>query len=96
MDKDRENFLEIVVKFRNSLHNNGVFINENQEPYSIYKWKQNSYEFKDGEQITLGINSDLWNEYIRFTREFISIFTEVIEHPTIKKHRLIADITEQI
>jgi len=96
MDKDRENFLEIVVKFRNSLHNNGVFINEKQEPYPIYKWKQNSYEFKDGEQITLGNNSDLWNEYFRFTREFISIFTEVIEHPMVKKYRLIADITEQV
>ncbi len=96
MNKDRKNFLEIVIKFRDSLHTNGVFINEKQEPPPVYKWKQNSYAFKDGEQITLENNSDLWAEYFRFTREFINIFTEVIEHPTVKKYRFIVDITERI
>ena len=94
LDKDRENFLEIVVKFRNSLHNNGVFINEKQKSPSPYKWKHNSSVFNHGEQITLDNNSDLWTEYFRFTREFISIFTDVINHPTVKKYRFIEDITE--
>jgi len=96
MNNDRKNFLGIVIKFRDSLHNNGVFINEKQEPPRIYKWKQNSYAFRDGEQITLENNSDLWVEYFRFTREFINIFTEVIEHPTVKKYRFIADITQRV
>jgi hypothetical protein len=94
LDKDRENFLEIVVKFRNSVHNNGVFINDKQRSPPPYKWKHNSYVFNHGEQIALENNSGLWTEYLRFTREFISIFTEVIEHPTVKKYRFIEDITE--
>ena len=93
LDNDRENFLEIVVKFRDSLHNNGVFISEKQNSPRPYKWKHNSYVFNYGEQITLENNSDLWTEYFRFTREFISIFTEVVNHPTVKKYRLIEDIT---
>lgn len=94
LDNDRQNFLEIVVKFRNSLHNNGVFNNEKQKSPPPYKWKHNSYVFNHGEQITLEDNSDLWTEYFRFTRELISIFTEVINHPTVKKYRFIEDITE--
>ncbi len=69
---------------------------KSKNPPPVYKWKQNSYAFKDGEQITLQNNSDLWAEYFRFTREFINIFTEVIEHPTVKKYRFIVDITERI
>ena len=87
-------FLDIVVHFRNSLHSNGVFIDEKQKSPSPYKWKYNSYIFNHGEQITLENKSDLWTEYFRFTREFIGIFTEVIEHPTVKKYRFIEDITE--
>ena len=94
LDKDRENFLEIVVKFINSLYNNGVYINEKQKSPQRYKWKHNSYVFNHGQQITLYNNSDLWTEYFRFTREFISIFTEVIEHPNVKKYRFIKGITE--
>jgi hypothetical protein len=96
LDKDRENFLEMVVKFRNSLHNNGVFINEKLKSSSLppYKWKHNSYVFNHGKRITLDNNSDLWTEYFRFTRELISIFTKVVDHPTVKKYRFIEDITE--
>jgi hypothetical protein len=94
LDNDRENFLEIAIKFRDSLHNNGVFINEKPESPPPYKWKHNSYVFSYGEQITLENKSDLWAEYFRFTREFISIFTDVINHSTVKKYRFIEDITE--
>ncbi|HEU5120674.1 MAG TPA: hypothetical protein VFT71_06775 [Candidatus Nitrosocosmicus sp.] len=93
-DNDRESFLEIVIKFRDSLYNNGVFINEKQESRPLYKWKHNSYVFNYAEQIPLENKSDLWIEYFRFTREFISIFTDVINHPTVKKYRFIEDITE--
>ncbi len=91
---DRDSFLDIVVHFRNSLHSNGVFIDEKQKSPSPYKWKYNSYRFNHGEQITLENKSDLWTEYFRFTREFIGIFTDVINHPTVKKYRFIEDITE--
>lgn len=95
LDKDRENFLEIVIHFKNSLHNNGVYISENQKSTpTTYRWKHNSYLFSHSKQIKLESNSDLWTEYIKFTRELISIFTEVIDHPTVKKYRFIEDITE--
>lgn len=66
------------------------------ESRPLYKWKHNSYVFNYAEQIPLENKGDLWIEYFRFTREFISIFTDVINHPTVKKYRFIEDITEPV
>lgn len=93
-DDEREKFLEIALKFRNSISNNGVFTKDKQESRLTYTWKHNSYVFNNGKQIKVEENYDLWTEYIRFTREFMSIFSELIDHTTVKKHRFIEDTTE--
>ncbi len=93
LDIGRRDFLEIVVKFRSSLYNNGVYISERQESFSDFKWKNKSYVFKHGERIISEDKGELWEECFKFTRALISIFTEVINHPIIKKYSFIEDIT---
>lgn len=52
-----------------------------------------SYVFKHGERIISEDKGELWEECFKFTRALISIFTEVINHPIIKKYSFIEDIT---
>lgn len=93
-DDDLKSFIEVVVKFRNSLHNNGVFINDKGNSPPPLTWENNTYSFTHGQPILIDSNSDLWNEYLRFTRKFISVFEKIIKSPEIQKHGVIEDVTE--
>lgn len=93
-DKERQNFLEIVVKFRNSIHNNGVYIHDKERSPSPYNWKNNPYAFKHGKQIELEKGRDLWIEYVRFAKEFTDIFEDLIKSPPVRNHSFIEDVTE--
>ncbi len=95
MDNNLQNFIEIVVKFRNSIHNNGDFITEKvntneEENYHTYVWNDETYEFKNGSSIRVNSN-DLWSDYIKFTDELIRIFGELVSQLT---DPYIEDVTE--
>ncbi|HJR48956.1 MAG TPA: hypothetical protein VJ799_12435 [Nitrososphaeraceae archaeon] len=94
LNSDREIFIEIVVKFRNSIHTNGVYLNDKENSPPPYRWKNHPYTFNHGEQIVLEKDQDLWTEYFRFTREFIDIFEDVIKCSEVQKQKHIKDITE--
>lgn len=91
-DNARQNFRSIVFNFRNSIHNNGVFLSPSGNS-PVITWKGSPYSFVQGKQIQ---KSDLWNDYILFTREFMSIFTEIMKLKEVKSLNYIEDITEQI
>lgn len=89
MNTNLQNFIEIVVKFRNSIHNNGVYINENGNS-PIYLWDDVSYEFKNGDSIRVRSN-DLWSDYSKFTDELIRVFGAIADKLSAT---YIEDITE--
>ena len=72
-DKEKCQFINIVTRLRNSNHNNGVFISP-ADKSSKYTWKNTSYEFSHGKPIKI---PDIWNHYIKFTKEFIKIFDDL-------------------
>lgn len=89
MDNNLQNFIEIVVKFRNSIHNNGVYVNEKGNS-PTFPWNEEMYEFKNG--ISIRVNSnDLWSDYVQFTDELIRVFGEIVNKLT---DPYIEDITE--
>jgi hypothetical protein len=73
---ERQRFIEIVVKFRNIIHANGVYTNDKGKS-STYSWNNNKYSFIHGQQIEVK-DSDLWTEYTRFSKEFIKIFDGIV------------------
>ena len=90
-DDNRKNFIEIVVKFRNSIHNNGVYINYKKNSHT-YLWNCKNYTFEHGKNIEVK-DSDLWTENIKFSYELICIFDGIVNSIT-EQH--IEDITEPI
>jgi hypothetical protein len=70
--------MDVVVKFRNSIHNNGIYIHGKEGSPTPFKWKNNPYVFTHGKQIELEKGRDLWTEYFRFTNGFIDIFEDII------------------
>jgi hypothetical protein len=94
-DKERKNFIEIMLKYRNSIHTNGVFLsplnNSKRKSYSkSIVWNKNTYDFNNGSSIW---KDDLWLHYILFTYEFIKIFEE-ISNSIPDKSTPIIDISE--
>lgn len=91
-DKEKCHFINIVTRLRNSNHNNGVFISP-KDKSSKYTWKNTTYEFSHGKPIDI---SDIWIHYIKFTKEFIKIFDDLIGLPDIQKKSYYLDITETV
>jgi len=92
-----ENFIEIVVKFRNSVHLNGIYYSPTETSHSTsgtkppYVWHCKNYSFNHGEQIMV---NDLWLTYIEFTYEFINTFDKIIIQSKIQDFTYIEDMTE--
>ncbi|MBA3285855.1 MAG: hypothetical protein H0U27_12460 [Nitrosopumilus sp.] len=90
-NSDLRDFINIVTRFRNSIHNNGVF-NSPKDKNERYRWKETRYVFENGKAIEI---KDIWNHYIKFTQEFVSIFDNLIGLQDIQKINYIIDITER-
>lgn len=67
---DREKFINVVTRVRNSIHNNGVFISPKKQD-TRYNWNNYPYRFCHGKLIKI---PDIWLHYIKFSKEFIKIF----------------------
>ena len=93
-DIERKNFIEIIVKFRNSIHNNGIYIHDEERSPPPYKWKNNPYLFYHGKSIELEKGRDLWTEYFRFTKELINIFEGFTKSSKVQNQPYIIDDTE--
>ena len=56
-NEENKNFIEIVVKFRNSIHINGIYHSPTETSHSLYSenpsyhWKNKDYSFIHGKQI---------------------------------------------
>ncbi len=90
--------LNLIVKFRNSIHNNGVYTNDKEQDSRQYRWNNHNYQFFHGKQIEVDKkndkNNDLWGEYFRFTREFMYIFENIMNAKEVQSQPYIEDITE--
>ena len=84
-----KNFIRIVTKYRNSIHNNGVYISQELNPKIL--WKGQIYTFSNGNQIYY---TDLWKVFIAFTDEYIDLFDKITKSINISKGSTITDITE--
>ncbi len=67
--ESKNNFIEIATNIRNSIHNNGAYVNRNSKNQRII-WNGKFYNFKHEKPI----KTDLWKLNIDFTKEIIHIF----------------------
>jgi hypothetical protein len=89
---NRAQFINVVSRVRNSIHNNGVFVSP-KEKNAKFVWDNHPYEFDHGKPITI---PDIWLHYIKFTKEFVAIFDEISGSVEVQKNRYYVDITEQV
>ncbi len=83
------NFIKIATKYRNSIHNNGIYVSRDTNP--VISLKGQVYTFSNGKQI---YHTDLWNVFISFTDEYFDLFEKIIRSINISKGSTILDITE--
>lgn len=91
--KENGKFIDLIVLFRNSIHNNGAYMprKTTKKPREI-EWNNTVFRFVENELIS---QPQLWSNLISFSKEIRKIFTDIINSPEIKKISFYYDPAEK-
>lgn len=90
LDKQYTDFFDYLTTIRNSIHNNGRYISRgiHQLPKQVKDFDGIVYTFHHDTIISV---NDVWNNNIRMTKAFSSIYNDIVLLPRFMKEPLIED-----
>ncbi len=89
--KENDKFIDLIGLFRNSIHNNGVYMPGGSEKNRKIEWNNTVFIFVGNKPIS---QPQLWSKLISFSKEICKIFTDIINSNEIKKIRHYSDPAE--
>jgi len=88
---NKDEFIDLFILIRNSIHNNGLFIPRGTSSNRKIIRKGIPFHFDKNKSIEI---KDLWIHWISISKEIVSLFNSIINSEKIKKIRYFPDPTE--